>query len=140
MAMVLTTFYERAVTPVELAEFSLNNGYRDPTGTQGVRDTFFTSAFEYYDNSGINLVTQTTNLYDLKDYLDEGCLIIAHITNDANNTYTAGATQVVIYRIDDEVHVLSPNQNKNPSYSLSFNQWNGAYWFENAYVYSRTYG
>ncbi len=80
----------------------------------------------------------------MKQQIDNGRLVIAYVTADANQTYTAGATQLVVYRIDDNyVYVLSPNSNKNPSVPLSVATWKAAEnggWFKRAYLYWRGNG
>lgn len=136
MAMVMTTFFNRAVTPVELAEYTIDNFYRDQTGTTGVQENFFTD-ITAYDNDAIAYEDSTTNLANLKNYINNGKLVIARVTKPE---YTAGASHVVIYRIDDYVHVLSPNSGKNPSQSFSYSEWDGANWFKAAYVYTRVNG
>ena len=65
----------------------------------------------------------------------------AYVTKDDNQTYTGGATQLVIYKIDSTgVYVLSPNANKNPSTPLSYDEWDGASWFKNAYLFTEVHG
>ncbi len=139
MAMVLTTFFERAVTPVELAEYTIDKGYRDTSGNSGVTSLFYTAGVEFYDNQGIECIDHVTylDIDELKDHLSDGCLIIASIQSSA---YTGGTTQVVIYRIDNEkVYVRSPNKNKNPN-PLTISEWEQGGWFINAYIYQRTNG
>ena len=138
MAMVLTTFANTMVTPAELAEFTLNNGYRDPSGQQGVINSFYTEIPNYYDM--IYYIGSSTSLSVIQSHLSNGGLAIATVTADAAQTYTAGATQLVIYKIDNSyVYVRSPNSNKNPP-PLSYNDWNGATWFVTAYLYFPTFG
>ena len=74
-------------------------------------------------------------------FLTNGGLSLATVTADAAQTYTAGATQLVIYRGDSTgVYVRSPNYNKNPATPLSYSAWNGASWFRTAYLYFPAYG
>ena len=139
MAMVLTTFANRAVTPVEMAEFTLDNEYRDPTGTSGVKNDFYTQIGNHYYE--IYYEGQTTSLTQIQSHLANGGLAIATVTADANQTYTAGATQLVIYKItSDGVYVLSPNINKNPASPLAYSEWNNASWFVTAYLYTICWG
>lgn len=138
MAMVLTTFANRAVTPAEMAQYALDHDYRDPDGNTGVIEGFFTEIDDYGD---IMYERYTTDLEEIKEHLASGGLAIARVTADSNQTYTAGATQLVIYKIDNTgVYVLSPNPGKNPSTPLSYAQWNGASWFKKAYLYTEVHG
>ena len=139
MAMVLTTFHGRAITPAEMADFTIDKEYRDSSGTQGVKDTFYSQISNHY--YAINYDGVTTSMSTVQSHIANGGLAIATVTADANQTYTAGATQLVIYGIDSNgVHVLSPNQNKDPNYCLPFSAWNGASWFKKAYLYSIVWG
>lgn len=144
MAMLLSTYQNRAVTPVELAEFTLNNGFRDPNGNTGVKDTFFTQIENYTDVAYEGYVTTVAAM---KAHVDAGGLAIAYVTKDNAETYTAGATQLVVYRVNNGssnngVFVRSPNANKNPSTPLSYSTWVNAEngWFVRAYLYSVSNG
>lgn len=138
MAMVLTTFANRAVTPAEMAQYSLDNQYRDQSGNTGVTEEFFTEIDSYGD---IMYERYTTDLVEIQEHLASGGLAIARVTADDNQTYTGGATQLVIYKIDNTgVYVLSPNANKNPSTPLSYDEWDGASWFKRAYLFTEVHG
>lgn len=138
MAMVLTTFANRAVTPAEMAQYALDHAYRDPSGNTGVIDEFFTEIDDYGD---IMYEHYTTDLVEIQEHLATGGLAIAYVTKDDNQTYTGGATQLVIYKIDSTgVYVLSPNANKNPSLPLSYDEWDGASWFKKAYLFTEVHG
>lgn len=139
MAMVLTTFANIMITPAEMAEFTLQNGFRDPAGQQGVVNSFWTNIGNYFDM--ITYQTSTTSLPTIQSYLANGALVIATVTADPAQTYTANATQLVIYKVDSTgVYVRSPNSNKNPNNPLSYSAWNGASWFRNAYIYYPAFG
>ena len=138
MAMVLTTFGNAFISPAEMAEFTLRYNYRDPNGQQGVTNNFYTDIENLYDM--IIFEKTTTSLSEIQAHLADGGLAIATVTADANQTYTAGATQLVIYKItSSNVYVLSPNSNKNPP-PLSYSAWNGASWFQTAYLYWPAFG
>lgn len=138
MAMVLTTFADISITPAEMAEFTLEHGYRDPNGQQGVTNNFYSEIGNYYDM--IVYAGSTTSLSAIQTHLANGGLAIATVTADANQTYTAGATQLVIWKIDSSyVYVLSPNSNKDPA-PLTYSAWNGATWFQTAYLYWPSFG
>lgn len=138
MAMVLTTFSSRAVTPAEMAEYTLANGYRDQSGNTGVTEEFFTEIDSYGD---IMYERYTTDLVEIQEHLASGGLAIARVTADSNQTYTGGATHLVIYKINNTgVYVLSPNANKNPSTPLAYDEWDGASWFKRAYLFTEVHG
>ncbi len=104
-----------------------------------MKDTFYSQISNHY--YAINYDGVTTSMSTVQSHIANGGLAIATVTADANQTYTAGATQLVIYGIDSNgVHVLSPNQNKDPNYCLPFSAWNGASWFKKAYLYSIVWG
>ena len=102
MAMVATALQQRAITPVEVAQYALDNGYRDPSGNTGVIPSFFTTGADYFEVVYEGQKYGGASLSDVKSFLESGDgenLAIVRVTADANNTYTAGATQLVIYKI-----------------------------------------
>lgn len=106
----------------------------------GIYNTFYADIENFYPS--VIYAGETTSLDAVKRHLASGGLAVAHVTADENKTYTGGATQLLVYRIDevkDEVCVRSPNQNKNPA-PLSINEWKTGGWFRKAYLYDRTYG
>ena len=130
------------ITPVEIAELTLQNNYRDQSGNTGIYNTFYADIENFY--SGVIYAGETISLDAVKQHLADGGLAVAYVTADDNNTYTGGATQLLVYCIDevnDEVCVRSPNANKNPD-PLSIDEWEEAEtdWFRKAYLYDRTYG
>lgn len=140
LAMLATTMMCRCITPVEIAELTLQNNYRDQSGNTGIYDTFYADIENFY--MGVIYAGETTSLDAVKQHLANGGLAVAYVTADENKTYTGGATQLLVYRIDevnDEVCVRSPNANKNPA-PLSINEWKTGGWFRKAYLYDRTYG
>lgn len=140
LAMLATTMMCRCITPVEIAELTLQNNYRDQSGNTGIYNTFYADIENFY--SGVIYAGETTSLDAVKQHLADGGLAVAYVTADDNNTYTGGATQLLVYRIDEtanKVFVRSPNANKNPA-PLSINEWKTGGWFRKAYLYDRTYG
>lgn len=106
----------------------------------GIYNTFYADIENFY--SGVIYAGETTSLDAVKQHLADGGLAVAYVTADDNNTYTGGATQLLVYRIDEtanKVFVRSPNANKNPA-PLSINEWKTGGWFRKAYLYDRTYG
>lgn len=142
LAMLATTMMYRCVTPVEMAELTLQNNYRDQSGRTGIIDDFYVDIENFYP--GVIYAGEATTLDEVKRHLAEGGLAVAYVTADDNNTYTGGATQLLVYRIDEDenkVYVRSPNANKNPA-PLSIDEWEAGEsdWFRKAYLYDRTYG
>lgn len=140
LAMLATTMMNWCITPVEMAELTLQHGYRDPSGQKGIEDAFYADIENFY--MGVIYAGETTSLDAVKRHLANGGLAVAYVTADENKTYTGGATQLLVYRIDEtanKVFVRSPNQNKNPA-PLSINEWKTGGWFRKAYLYDRTYG
>lgn len=140
LAMLATTMMYRCITPVEMAELTLKKGYRDTSGVTGIYDSFYTDIENFY--AGVLYAGTTTSMDDIIKHLKEGGLAVAYVTADEDKTYTGGATQLLIYRIDGEsnqVYARSPNANKNPA-PLSITAWEEGDWFRKAYLYDRTYG
>lgn len=133
MAMLLTAFSGSAVTPVEMAEFALDNGYRDQTGTSGVRDVFYTEIGDHCSCVEYNGVGSSLDAVDTHLNAD-GHLAIIKVNNN-NETFSGGASQLVCYNIDGYVYVLSPNSGKDPD-PFTLAEWAENGWFVTSYLYT----
>lgn len=131
--VLLTAFAGRAVTPVEMAEFALDEGYRDQSGQTGVETTFYTNIGSHYDCVSYDGIGN--DLAAVKTHLANGGTLAIIEVNDNNSTFTAGASQLVCYNIDDYVYVLSPNSGKNPD-PFTEAEWAETGWFVTSYLYT----
>ncbi|MBR5231766.1 MAG: SH3 domain-containing protein [Clostridia bacterium] len=137
MAMLLTAFSDRAVTPVEMAEFALERDYRDHNGQTGVRPAFYTEIGTYYDKVDYN--GTANSLAEVAAHLDGSYHLAIIEVNNNNGTFTGGHSQLVCYRIGDKVYVRSPLNTKNPD-PFTPEEWANAGWFVTAYLYSKVHG
>ena len=137
MAMLLTAFSERLVTPVEMAEFALANEYRDQGGDTGVVPSFYTEIDQHYEK--VCYDGSANSLAAVDAHLNGSDHLAIIEVNNNNQTFTGGRSQLVCYNIDGYVYALSPNSNKNPA-PFTLAEWEDADWFETAYLYSMIHG
>jgi peptidoglycan hydrolase-like protein with peptidoglycan-binding domain len=123
IAMVASTFCQKAVLPPVLGDLAIANGYRDHNGVNGTYPSFYQFVATRY---GLQRST-TTSLTTVKSYCDGGGLAVINVTSAS--PYTNYGHYVVIYKIDSNntVYVADPNSS-NPS-TGTVSQWNNG-WFQ----------
>lgn len=132
MGMILSTCKASAITPIIVCRYALDRGYRDPNGNDGVTSAFYTNVGGDF---GITYDGTTTSLATVKTYCQNGGLALAHVTSAS--PYTAGGSDIVIYKIDDSnrVFTCNPNYNTDDGRIYTTSQWSG--WFTTIRLYKK---
>lgn len=86
MAMIMATFIDPKITPVEMSELSVKNGYR--TYDDGTDWGFFKFIFNKY--SGFEKFITTNSVEVLKSAIREGALAVCSMNNKDNCFWTSG--------------------------------------------------
>lgn len=111
MAMILATWVDKSITPVEIAKLAVDNGYR--TMNAGTAWGFFKYVAQEY--MVFNKFVQTAKMDSLKDGLREGALAICCMNMNDNCFWTHGATYVVVVGYGDEyMYAFDPCKRQHP--------------------------
>lgn len=86
MAMIMATFIDSKITPVEMCELSVRNGYR--TYNSGTDWGFYKYVFKHYE--GFEKFIQTNSVEVLKSAIREGALAVCSMNNKDNCFWTSG--------------------------------------------------
>lgn len=86
MAMILATFIDPKITPVEICALSVANGYR--TRNDGTDWGLFPFVFKKYE--GFSKYTYTSSIETLKAGLRDGALAVCSMNNNDDNFWTTG--------------------------------------------------
>ena len=93
MADIVATVKDKNITPVEMAEFSLEKGCR--TDNSGTAWSFFPKVADEY---GFSRYKKCTSLADLKDCLSTGGYIVASM---GKGYWTSGGHYICVWKYDD---------------------------------------
>lgn len=86
MAMIMATFIDKSITPVEMCKLSVDNGYR--TYSSGTSWSFFEFVFKKY--SKFAKFVKTTSIPTLKAALEQGALAVCSMNSNDNGFWTKG--------------------------------------------------
>ena len=86
MAMVVATFIDKNITPIEMCKLSVDNGYR--TYSNGTSWSFFKFVFKKY--SGFRKYVETSSIATVQSALKEGALAICSMNSNDNKFWTSG--------------------------------------------------
>lgn len=86
MAMIMATWIDKSITPVEMSKMAVDNGYR--TYNSGTAWGFFKFIFKKYD--GFEKYAETTNVATLQAALREGALAVCSMNSNDNHFWTSG--------------------------------------------------
>lgn len=86
MAMVVATFIDKNITPVEMCKLSVDNGYR--TYSNGTSWSFFKFVFKKYP--GFRKYVETSSIATVQSALKEGALAICSMNSNDNKFWTSG--------------------------------------------------
>lgn len=86
MAQIMATWIDPKITPVEMCELSVKNGYR--TYDSGTAWGFFKFVFKKYD--GFAKYVDTKSVETLKAALAEGALAVCSMNSNDNKFWTSG--------------------------------------------------
>lgn len=86
MAMIMATFIDPKITPVDMAKLSVDNGYR--TYDNGTKWEFYKFVFKRYE--GFEKFIQTNSVETLKAAIREGALAVCSMNSNDNHFWTKG--------------------------------------------------
>lgn len=85
MAMIMATFIDSKITPVEMCKLAVDNGYR--TYNNGTDWGFFKFVFGKYE---FEKFVQTSSITTLQNALREGALAVTSMNSNDNSFWTTG--------------------------------------------------
>ena len=91
MAMIMATWIDKSITPVEMSALAVKKGYR--TYNSGTAWGFFKYIFKNYD--GFQKYVETNSVNTLKSALREGALAICSMNANDNHFWTSGGCDVM---------------------------------------------
>ena len=109
MAMIMASFIDPKITPVEMAKLSVENGYR--TYDTGTAWGFYPFVFNKYE--GFSKYIATANLATLKAALADGALAVCSMNNGDNNFWTSGGHFIVVIGYDTDGYIYANDPNKS---------------------------
>ena len=86
MAMIVATFIDPKITPVQMCELAVKNGYR--TKNSGTSWGFYPFIFKHYN--GFEKYISTSSVNVLISALAEGALAVCSMNSNDNNFWTKG--------------------------------------------------
>lgn len=111
MAMIMATFIDSKITPVEMCKLSVDNGYR--TYDNGTSWGFYKFIFKKYD--GFAKYVETSSVETLKAAIKEGALAVCSMNSNDNGFWTKGGHFIVARGCDDTyIYANDPNKSETP--------------------------
>ena len=111
MAMIMATFIDPKITPVEMCKLAVDNGYR--TYNSGTAWGFYKYVFKKY--SGFTKYVETNSVETLKAALREGALAVCSMNNNDNCFWSRGGHFIVARGCDDTyIYANDPNKSETP--------------------------
>lgn len=108
MAMIVATFCDKSITPVEMSALAVKKGYR--TKNSGTDPGFFKYVFEHYD--GFSQYLPTKSLPTIKSALAQGALVIVNVNNNDDNFWTKHGHYIVAVGYDQNGYIYANDPNK----------------------------
>lgn len=116
MAMIMATFIDKTITPVEMCALALKGGYR--TYNSGTAWGFFEYVYRKY--GGFSKFIQTGSLETLKAGLKEGALAVCSMNSGDNCFWTTGGHFITAIGYDSTyIYANDPNKSTAPRKQLS---------------------
>ena len=112
MAMIMATFIDPKITPVEMCDLAVKAGYR--TYDNGTAWGFYEYVFRHYN--GFSKFIATSSVETLKAGIKDGALAVCSMNANDNNFYTKGGHFVVArgYDSDGYIYTNDPNNKTVP--------------------------
>lgn len=111
MAMIMATFIDPKITPVEMCKLAVDNGYR--TYSNGTSWSFYKFIFKKYD--GFEKYIETSSIETLKSALREGALAVCSMNSNDNKFWTSAGHFIVACGCDDTyIYANDPNKSETP--------------------------
>ena len=111
MAMIMATWINSKITPVEMCKLAVDNGYR--TYNSGTSWGFFKFVFKQY--GGFGKYIETSSIETLKAALREGALAVCSMNPNDNNFWTKSGHFITARGVDDTyIYANDPNNKTVP--------------------------
>ena len=112
MAMIMATFIDPSITPVEICKISVDHGYR--TYDDGTSWGLFKFIYDHYSEFSQYIATDSVNT--LKNGLAQGALAVCSMNSNDNGFWTKGGHFIVAigYDSDGYIYANDPNSNTVP--------------------------
>lgn len=111
MAMIMATFVDSKITPVEMSALAVEKGYR--TYNNGTAWGFFSYIAKTYDNFAKYVSTSSVSV--LKAALKEGALAVCSMNGNDNHFWTTQGHFIVARGYDDTyIYANDPNNKTTP--------------------------
>lgn len=111
-AMIIATFCDPKITPVEMSALAVKKGYR--TENSGTDAGFFKYIADQY--AQIGQFTPSKSLATIKSALSHGALVIVNVNNKDNNFWTKHGHYIVAVGYDQNgcIYANDPNKTSHP--------------------------
>lgn len=109
MAQIMATFIDKNITPVEMCDLAVKNGYR--TKNNGTDWDFFKFVADKY--SGFSKFAKTGSVNTLKAALKEGALAVTSMNSNDDHFWTKGGHFVTAIGYDDKGYIYANDPNKS---------------------------
>lgn len=111
MAMILATWMDASITPVETSKLAVQNGFR--TKSNGTSWSYFEWCFKHW--SGFTKFIKTSSVATLEAALKEGALAVCSMNSRENNFWTTAGHYIVAVGTDGEsIYANDPNKKECP--------------------------
>ena len=111
MAMILATWIDKSITPVETSKLSVDNGYR--TYSSGTSWSFYEFCFKHY--SGFSKFIKTGSIETLQSALRQGALAVCSMNNKDGHFWTSAGHFITAIGCDDKyIYANDPNKKTCP--------------------------
>ncbi len=109
MAQIMATFIDKNITPVEMCDLAVKNGFR--TYDNGTDWNFFKFVANKY--TGFSKFAKTSSVNTLKAALKEGALAVTSMNNNDDNFWTTGGHFVTAIGYDSNGYIYANDPNKS---------------------------
>lgn len=112
MAMICAQWVDPKLTPVELCELAVDNGFR--SYNSGTKRDFYEWCFEHYENGFADFL-RTSNITTLTTAIQNGALAVCSMNNGDNGFWTKGGHFITIVGFDGTyIYANDPNKSAHP--------------------------
>ena len=111
MAMIIATWIDPAITPVQMCSLSVEHGFR--TKDKGTEWAFYKYVYEH--TNGFKKFIPTSSIATLKSALRQGALAVCSMNSNDNNFWTKGGHFIAVCGVDDKyIYANDPNKTAHP--------------------------
>lgn len=107
-AMIIATFCDPKITPVEMSALAVKKGYR--TENSGTNAGFFKYIADQYKEIG--QFAPSKSLATIKSALSHGALVVVNVNNKDNNFWTKNGHYIVAIGYDQNGYIYANDPNK----------------------------